>query len=294
VRSLGRFCCNEEQELFTSTTSTNTNRPHRERTINSLKHRILVYLFREAKAKCDAGDWAALRKFYQNFDLYLSLRMWKFQLLDENHLLIKYGSKDLVKLRVHEEIGHASFYVIYNIWQKNVLAVYSNASEELLYLFENFSDLFRNAKLSLPSQWTCSPSNNYYANYLHQRFKVLMTLAQGEWTSEATKVIIAQLPIPAQMCTSSSYLDMSLFRYDDEFVSVLERPKKASEFAIRFFDRDSDRYLFRIFAVPPGIPGLERRFVSFCFHPHQPFAFSIQRVHSDYVVNVHLCSPRTV
>lgn len=217
VRSIGRFCCNEELFLY-STTSTNNNRAFREPTINSLKHRILVYLYNQAKEKFDSGDRVALRKFYQNFDQYLGLRMWKIQLLDDDHLLIKYSSEDVVTLKVAEPNSHASFFVIYQIWEKKILSVYSNISEELLYLFENFCDSFRNAKLSSTSQWTCSPSNNIYANLLHQRFKQTIISAKGGGTLEATKRINAQLPISAQSYSSSPYLDLSLFRYDDKCV----------------------------------------------------------------------------
>lgn len=179
VRQIGRFCCDEEQFLYSSI-SGNTSRAFREPTINSLKHRILVYLFSQAKARYDAGDKIALRKFFQNFDQYLGLRMWKMQLLDEDHLLIKYSDEVVVTLKVLEPNSHSSFFVIYNIWEKKILMVHSNISEDLLYLFENFTDSFRNSKLSLNSQWTCSPSNNIYANLLHQRFKQTIISAKGE------------------------------------------------------------------------------------------------------------------
>lgn len=71
IRSIGRFCCEEEQYLFNARIiPMAAYRPFREPTINSLKHRILVHLFKEAKEKHEAGDKVALRKFYQNFDTY--------------------------------------------------------------------------------------------------------------------------------------------------------------------------------------------------------------------------------
>lgn len=286
VRQIGRFCCDEEQFLYSSI-SGNTSRAFREPTINSLKHRILVHLFSQAKARYDAGDKIALRKFFQNFDQYLGLRMWKMQLLDEDHLLIKYSDEAVVTLKVLEPNSHSSFFVIYNIWEKKILAVHSNISEDLLYLFENFTDSFRNSKLSLNSQWTCSPSNNIYANLLHQRFKQTIISAKGGGNIEATKRINAQLPISAQSYSSSPYLDLSLFSYDDKWVSIMERPKAASEFPIKFFARDSGLLRFRIHAVQKsGLPG--RRLVAFCFHPSQPFAISVQRINTDYIVNFHL------
>jgi de-etiolated-1 len=89
--------------------------------------------------------------------------MWKMQLLDENHLLVKYSGEDVVTLQASEPNSQSSFFVVYNIFNAEVLAVYENTSEELLQLFEHFCDLFRNAKLHSESQFTCSPSNNIYA-----------------------------------------------------------------------------------------------------------------------------------
>lgn len=289
VRSIGRFCCDEESFLFNTTLLNSGNRAFREPTINSLKHRILVYLFNQAKAKHDQGDVVALRKFYQNFDQYRDLRMWKIQLLDEDHLLIKYASEEVVTLKVQEPNSHASYFVVFNIWEKKILAVYNNTNSELLSLFENFCDNFRNAKLSFNSQWTCSPSNNIYANLLHQRFKSTITTAKGGGYVEATKRLLAQLPISSQSFSSSPYLDLSLFSYDDKYVSVLERPKAASEYAIRFFARDSGLLRFRIHAgiQKSGLPQ-GRRLVAFTFHPDQPFAISVQRINTDYIANFHI------
>lgn len=45
--------------------------------------------------------------------------------------------------------------------------------------------------------------------------------------------MLAQLPISAQSYSSSPYLDLSLFSYDDKWVSVMERPKACGEHPIR-------------------------------------------------------------
>lgn len=68
LRSIGRFCSQEEQYLYNSCVQTNTTRAFREPTINSLKHRILVFLHNEAKKKEESGDQMAIRRFYQHFD----------------------------------------------------------------------------------------------------------------------------------------------------------------------------------------------------------------------------------
>lgn len=135
---------------------------------------------------------------------------------------------------------------------------------------------------------------------------VYIDIFKGGGNIEATKRINAQLPISAQSYSSSPYLDLSLFSYDDKWVSIMERPKAASEFPIKFFARDSGLLRFRIHAVQKsGLPGffsnlilifiivifylfLGRRLVAFCFHPSQPFAISVQRINTDYIVNFHL------
>lgn len=162
------------------------------------------------------------------------------------------------------------------------------------YLFENFSDSFRNAWMHHPTQFPCSPSNNLYAKLLQNRFKQTIISARGGGVVEATKRILAQLPISAQSYSNSPYLDLSLFSYDDKWVSIMERPKACGEYPIRFFARDSGLLKFRIY------PGLQdrrgqpvRRLVAFTFHPTEPFAISVQRIDSDYVVNFHIRNAET-
>lgn len=104
VRTIGRFCY--EDDLLTLSavypevqrdTQTGMANPYKEPFINSLKHRLLVYLWRRAEQD---GSAIAKRRFFQYFDQLRQLRMWKMQLLDENHLFIKYTSEDVVTLRV--------------------------------------------------------------------------------------------------------------------------------------------------------------------------------------------------
>lgn len=88
-----------------------------------------------------------LRRFYQYFDHFLGMRMWKMQLLDKRHLLIKYASEEVVTLRVQDPNSQPSFFMVYDMETTEVLAVCENTSEDLMELFENFCDLFRNASL---------------------------------------------------------------------------------------------------------------------------------------------------
>lgn len=111
------------------------------------------------------------------------------QLIDEDHLLIKYACEDVVTLQASEPNSQASFFAFYSISKAEVwvyfvmlcdltslfpivfkafqnlqiFAVFENASKQLLTLFENHCDSFRNTRLNSECQFTCSPSNNIYA-----------------------------------------------------------------------------------------------------------------------------------
>ncbi|XP_054285444.1 DET1 homolog [Macrosteles quadrilineatus] len=295
IRKIGRFCFEDDSFLLSSIVQShsgnNTYRPYRENTINSLKHRLLVFLYKRAlKLSEVTKNPLEIRKFCQHFDQLKSLRIWKMQLLDESHLLLKYACEDVVTLKATEPNSQPSFFVVYNMNSAQVLAVYENTSEELLKLFEQFCDHFRNAKLHSESQFTCSPSNNLYARLAQQRFKQTIVSARFGGPTEATKRMLAQLPISAQSYSSSPYLDLSLFSYDDKWVSVMERPKACGEHPIRFYSRDSGLLKFRIYAGVLGksAPPSARRLVAFTFHPTDPFAISVQRTNADYVVNFHI------
>lgn len=75
------------------------------------------------------------------------------QLLDEKHLLIKYASEEVVTLRVQDPNSQPSLFMVYDMESTKVLAVYENTSEELMELFENFCDMFRNASLHSEVWW---------------------------------------------------------------------------------------------------------------------------------------------
>lgn len=92
-------------------------------------------------------------------------------------------------------------------------------------MFENFSDSFRNTWMHHPTQVSCTPNNNIFAKLQQNRFKQTIVGARGGGVVEATKRLLSQLPISAQSYSNSPYLDLSLFSYDDKWVSMLERPK---------------------------------------------------------------------
>lgn len=235
VRSIGRFCQEDDELVLQNSVSMETEnghppRPYLETCINGLKHRLLAHLYRCAERE---GTPEALRRFFQHFEQFRMLRMWKMQLLDETTILIKYASEDVVTLRVADPNSQPSFFVLYNMESTEVLAVFENTSEKLLELFEQFCDSFRNAILHSPAQFTCSASSNIYARQIQRRFKHTIINAKYGGHTEAVKRLLAQLPISSQSYSSSPYLDLSLFSYDDKWVSVMERPKGCGDHPIR-------------------------------------------------------------
>lgn len=88
-----------------------------------------------------------------------ALRMWKMQLLDRNHILVRYASEEVATLQASDPNAHPALLVVYDMVAAKVLAAYDNASSYMLTQLENFSDFFRNADC----QYICSPSNNIHA-----------------------------------------------------------------------------------------------------------------------------------
>lgn len=170
VRKIGRFCFEDDSYFYDLAYS--NERAFRDVTINSLKHRLLAFLYKRAvKISERDGSPLEVRKFFHHFSNYNALKLWKMQLIDENHLLIKYASEDVVTLKCTDANTQPSFFVIYNMKESKILAIYENTSTDLLRLFENFCDSFRNACVNSETQFTCSPSNNIYARILQQRYR---------------------------------------------------------------------------------------------------------------------------
>ncbi|KAH3741544.1 hypothetical protein DPMN_048269 [Dreissena polymorpha] len=240
VRSIGRFCYEDDGlyfDVFQESMGRSSQSQYMEKTMNSLKQRLLVFLFMKAK---QSGSAYELRRFYQYFEQFAALKMWKMQLLDEAHLLIKYASEDVVTLKITDPNSQPSFFVVYNMVETEVVSVHENTSDDLLMLFENFCDMFRNATLHTEAQFTCSSSSNLYARQIQQRFKQTIINAKFGGNTEAVKRLLAQLPISAQSYSSSPYLDLALFSYDDKWVSVMERPKPCGDHPIRSVHREVD------------------------------------------------------
>ncbi|XP_015795436.1 DET1 homolog [Tetranychus urticae] len=312
VNSIGRFCYDDDPFVSTlhntetrplspsSSDSSNASassyldsqfdtptHPYHEVSFCAMKHRILAFFYRQAQSQAkEKSNPELLLTFYRKFDEYCGLRMSKMQLLDRDHLLIKYEFGELVAQRLGDQTGFTSYFVFYQISKAKILDIYSNTSNELAQLFENYCDYFRNTH-TLYNQAICSSTNNFYARECLHRFKNITNRDHG--SEETTRRVLSLLPLSAQSYTPSPYLDLSLFKYDDRWISPLERPKVCSEYAIQFFSRSDGSFRFQIHADRQHIEAslVTLRLVAYTFHPTDPFALSIQRTSSDIAVHLH-------
>jgi de-etiolated-1 len=258
--------------------------------IVGIKQRLLAHLFRQASENPSPAK--SLGLFYQQFVQYSSLVMWKMQLLDESHMLIKFGNVDGV-VRGHQGDSASqqnAFFVVYNMYSTEVLGVYENSSREFAQTFEQFCEHFRACSYSeglIKYRTTCS-NNGFVREHLLKQ-KMAVTNARNGGEMQAVKRILSALPFSPQSCSESPYFDKSLFNYDEKLISSTERPKPCAEFPIKFYSRTDGKVQFKI---SPGIPDKTdrtKKFASYVFHPSAPFIISIQ--HSLFqapVINFHL------
>ena len=288
THSIGRFCFEDDNYVFQLLQSQLSHEIRREPfhdvAINSLKHRIISFLFKKALAE----NKESVLRFYQQFGFLEDLRLWRMQLLDEEHLLLKYASQDVVGLRVQDANAQPSLFVLFNFIEAKVLAVYENTSIYFLRIFENNPGLFRSADVYRGQlQAACA---DIYSYQLQQRFKETIINAKYGGHTEAIKRLLAQLPLSSQSYSASPYLDLSLFSYDDKWISHVERPRSSGDYPIKFYSRKSGILKFQIrsgLVSNSSNSTSSRKLVAFTFHPTEPFAISVQRMNTEYVFNFH-------
>ena len=255
TQEIGRFCYPDDDMLFSMVRFTQTNatvcsaeerepdqalspgrepyRPFLEKWYCLLKHRFLCWMMRQAEGLCTPGNQTPMTNFFNSYGYLSSLKLWKMQLLSEHHLLLKYASEDIVTMKQSDPTSQPAFFAVYDIESTDIIAVYENTSEELLRIYDNHADSFR-APISHPlAHDICSVANNVHAKTLHMKFKQTITNAKYGGRSEATRRLLGQLPMCAQSYSCSPYLDLTLFSYDDKWVSVLERPKPCGDSPVK-------------------------------------------------------------
>ena len=245
LHQVGRFCYPDDRAVYdlAGADLSGTNRdgtgmsmrhPSHDKWFNSLKHRLLCWLLRRAEALSTPTNRMHLVKYFRGFDNVASLRMWKMQLLSDHQVLIKYAKEDTVTNKLNDvPMSQPALIVIYNLQTTEIEAVYENTSEELLRIFERHADCFR-VPVSHPLSYDISSvSNNKHARTLQTKFKDTITNAKFGGKREAVRRLLGQLPISCQCHSSSPYLDLALFSYDDKWVSAVEKPKPCGDSPVK-------------------------------------------------------------
>ena len=245
LHEVGRFCYPDDKVVYDQAgsdlsgnlrqgTGESLHHPSHEKWFSSLKQRLLCWLLKRAEALSTPTNKIHMVQYFQRFDNVAALRMWKMQLLSNHQVLIKYAKEDTVTNKFNNDpLSHPALIVIYNLETTEIEAVYENTSEELLGIYERHADSFR-VPVSHPLSYDISSvSNNIHACSLHMKFKDTITNAKFGGRREAVRRLLGQLPISCQCHSSSPYLDLALFSYDDKWVSAVERPKPCGDSPVK-------------------------------------------------------------
>jgi hypothetical protein len=258
--------------------------------IMGLKQRFMAYLYNQAVQSSEPAK--SLGLFYQQFNQYASLVMWKMQLLDESHLLIKFGNVDGV-VRGHQGDSGSqqnAFFVVYNMYSTEILGVYENSSREFAQTFEQFCEHFRACSYSgsnMKYRSTCS--NNVFVREHLLKQKLAVTNSRNGGELQAVKRILSALPFSPQAWSESPYFDKSLFNYDEKLISATERPKPCAEFPIKFYSRVDGQVQFKLASGIPDKYDRAKKYASYVFHPSSPFIISVQHsIFQPSIVNLHI------
>eukprot|EP00041_Stephanoeca_diplocostata_P011813 m.195639 g.195639 ORF g.195639 m.195639 type:complete len:547 (+) comp18681_c0_seq6:306-1946(+) len=257
--------------------------------IVGLKQRLLSFLWKQAWNA--ENRMCEVRSFFHRFDEYKSLCMWKLQIFDDHHLLLKYGSKDYIVSRTGDPLGIPAYFVVYNFISTQIVNVYENNSEGFLKAYENNTEYFFEDKgphlpFSLPL-----PSNSFYARESFQKQLSAARTARHAGHDTSIRRSLSELPVAPQNIRESPYFDPALFDYDEKLISHSERLKHCTEFPVKFYSRKHGNVVFRIptgkkTAVRQGHS--QKKLASFLFHPFLPFVITIQHViYSNGVTSSH-------
>lgn len=281
---LGQFLTNDEYETFMLHPTLATDRPTHQNTskiLTQMKQKILAFIFREAHFEEDASKRKHnLARFYHHVDMIKKLKLWKLQLLDNHRLLLRYTHEKLI-INKQDQGAKYNLWVILNYATSTILQVYGDVFEnlhELLNAYETNRELFEGSHLR----------NNIYALEIQRQLKQNLITARNGGLREATIRTLSQLPFSCQAIHESPLLDRMLFRYNEKYVPVLDRPwNEVSEHPIGFFHQHQNALAFQ--------PKLQlhtetntKWMVAFTYHPTDPFIISVQRRDTHFCVNFHI------
>ncbi len=102
----------------------------------------------------------------------------------------------------------------------------------------------------------CHPANDATALQARQDQVNAMLKARNGGANQAARRILNALPYPPQSASSSPFLDMSVYSFDDATAAAVDRARPCPEHPFQFFERQTDQFKFSIDPFPkPFVPG---------------------------------------
>ncbi|RKP10149.1 De-etiolated protein 1 Det1-domain-containing protein [Thamnocephalis sphaerospora] len=218
-----------------------------------LHQRILSYIFRFSMEQKDGH--ASHANFYHMIPHFSKLVFYKAQFVDENHMIIRLCTPDAVSAKgALDGNPHTFFLVVYNVHSTQVIAIHENTSSAMFHLIEGAFDQARGPIYNFPVQYYSSFSSSLYARELHKKQQYALKEAKNGGYTHAIKHMLSLLPCSPQSFCDSPYMDHSLFSYDEKALLTQERPQKAQDYPVKFFDRRSSQMRFKLYNHSPNRP----------------------------------------
>jgi len=231
--------------------------------ISGLKERILTYMYKNCLQSENCAD--ALKLFYQKFDRLASLVLWKFQILDERHLLLK--------LSANASCEGKALLVVFDMEATKVISIVSNTSKEFVTLYHHHSYDF---------ETSCGPNGSPikvdYDDSLHSDSHGTEAIYDNAFMEK----LVNEVPATSQSRNESVYLRPDLFIYDSNLVDSSNVPKDYSAEPIRFYSRDTETVAFRLHN-PSSEPPSPHASTRYLFHPTYPLVIG----QSGKAMNIH-------
>lgn len=245
---------------------------------SGITQRLLGFLAKKALHETGHdkhGRNERLKQFYFHFQDYQNLIMWKMQLLDRNHLLIKFDKRQSVW---NAETSSGRYSGVFHLTKGCFVCFFMNSSEALAYLYQNFTDHFK--VMSGDHMWS-----RYISSYANDQFlRAQLDKQRGRYNKvygsefELAHQISSFLPLSPKMTNSSPYLDMRLFQFDDRFVSPYSCPRPLADHSIKWLARGAGFLSTRFKCNPMGGEDEEAGggefYCCWVFHPTFPFIMS--------------------
>lgn len=211
--------------------------------------------------------------FYRVVGQYSMLVMLKAQFLDNDHLLIRLGSREQGG-KPPDPAALTCFFVVYCISSTNILNLFENRSTELLAIYEKYRDIFigdaavsatlppPRAEMEDALVTTGGPGSNIphrAENEVHGQGRSWSvrpgSLIRGRHaTSKRTRAELLVLPVSCQTRNVSPFLDRQIFSYNADRIAALDGTRALSLRDLNTVKFISVRTGAMRFKLSPGLP----------------------------------------